>query len=166
MPTTPVEKIVELLVSAGYRRLVPPLTIVGLSFEVPAALVGTGAMSDLIVVADTAFETDQRIQKKLEGIARALDVARSKRPLTAVLAGPRPRTPVLDAMSKVCRVLPVGTVVDRDQDAALKNWLAVLMPLSLPQARGELADPMKELSRQVDTNDAVSAELMSAAPLG
>jgi len=53
---------------------------------------------DLIVVVDTAFETEERAKSRIESIARALDVVASKRPLTAILAGPRPRTSVLDAI--------------------------------------------------------------------
>lgn len=163
---TPVDRIVQLLVGVGYRQLAPPLVIAGVKFDIPAALLGTGAMADLIIVADTAFDADDRIKSKLEGIARALDVVSSKRPLTAILAGPRPRKPVLDAMSRVCRVLPVGSMVAGDEDAALKNWLAVLMPLNLPQTVGGIADPMSELTQHVDSSNPIIAELLDAAPRG
>src|SRR5690349_13896012 len=106
--TTPIEEIAELLVGVGYKRIGTPLSIAGVQFELPAVFVGTGVSPDLIIVADTAFESEQRIQQKIEGVARALDVMRSRRPLTAILAGPRPRSMALDAMSRVCRVLPVG----------------------------------------------------------
>jgi hypothetical protein len=77
---------------------------------------------------------------KLEGVARSLDVARSKRPLTVVIAGPRPSSANLETMSRVCRVLPTGTVLDRDTEDSLRNWLAVLLPLRLPEAHAPIAD--------------------------
>jgi hypothetical protein len=163
---TPVEKIVELLVGAGYRRLSTPVEVAGLKFDFPAVLLGTGASPDLIVVVDTAFETEERAKVRIEGIARALDVVGSKRPLTAILAGPRPRTSVLDTMSKVCRVLPVGMTVEGDEDTILKNWLAVLMPLHLPQTTDATADPMNELAKQIGQPDAIITELLSGAPRG
>jgi hypothetical protein len=163
---TPVERIVELLAGAGYRRLATPIEVAGLKFDFPAALLGTGASPDLIVVVDTAFETEERAKSWIESIARALDVVGSKRPLTAILAGPRPRTSVLDAISKVCRVLPIGTTLEGDEDTTLKNWLAVLMPLHLPQTTDATADPMNELAKQIGQPDAAVNELLSAAPRG
>lgn len=163
---TPVEGISEVLSGAGYHRLPAPLRIAGLTFEFPAVFVGIAERPDLIVVADTAFDSEQRILKKLEGVARALDVVRSTRPLTAVLAGPRPGTATLDAMSKVCRVLPVGTVLGSDPDAALRSWLSVLMPLHLPQPTSGLADPLGEIARQVGDLDPAFGEVLRAAPQG
>jgi hypothetical protein len=133
MTATPVETVVAILVAAQFRRLETPIVVAGVKFEFDAVLVGTGTMPDLVLVADTATEKEERIRTKIEGLARALDVVRSKRPLTAILAGPRPSTQMLDAVSKVCRVLPVGTSADEDDDAALTNWLSVLMLLTLPQ---------------------------------
>jgi hypothetical protein len=164
---TPVERIVELLTGAGYRRLATPIEVAGLKFDFPAALLGTGASSDLIVVVDTAFETVERAKNRIESISRALDVVESKRPLTAILAGPRPGTSVLDAMSKVCRVLPVGSTIEEgDEETTLRNWLAVLMPLHLPQTTDVTADPMNELSQEIGVPDAFVSELLSAAPRG
>jgi hypothetical protein len=163
---TPVDRIVELLVGAGFRLLPAPLDIAGLKFDLPAALVGTGLSPDLIVVLDTAFDTEDRIKNKVEGIARALDVVRSKRPLTAILAGPRPGSTILDTIAKVCRALPVGPVGDGDEDDILRNWLAVLMPLYLPKTTDAAGDPMKELLQNVDKEDAAAMELLSAAPRG
>jgi hypothetical protein len=144
--TTPVDRVAEVLAGAGYRRLATPLEIAGLKFDLPAAFVGTSPSPDLIVVADTAFDEEHRILRKIEGIARAMDVVRSKRPLTAVLAGPRPSSVVLDSMSRVCRVLPIGTILDEDPDVALRNWLAVLMPLNLPEPSASIADPLTEIA--------------------
>jgi hypothetical protein len=57
-------------------------------------------------------------------------------------------------------------VGDGDEDDTLKNWLAVLMPLHLPQTTDAAGDPMKELLQNVDKDDVVAVELLSAAPRG
>ena len=146
---TPVDRVAEVLAGAGYRRVSTPLEIAGLKFDLPAAFVGATQSPDLILVADTAFDDEYRILKKIEGIARAMDVVRSKRPLTAVLAGPRPNSATLDSLSRVCRVLPIGTILDEDADATLRNWLAVLLPLNLPEPSAGIADPLTEIAGQL-----------------
>src|SRR5450631_410277 len=125
---TPVDSITALLKQAGYRLLPTPLEIAGMKFNVTAALVGTGTLPDLIIVADTLTDPDERTRSKLEAIARALDTVKSRRPLTAVLTGPRPNSSVMEAISKICRVLPIGSSKPEEAEAAMKNWLAVLMP--------------------------------------
>jgi hypothetical protein len=163
--TTPVERVKELLRGSGYRQLSEPLSIAGLTFDMPAAFVGAHPSPDLILVADTAFETDERILRKVEGVARALDVARSRRPLTTILVGPRPTSQVLDAMTKVSRVLPVGAF-DEDLETSLHNWLAVLMPLGLPEPSDVVTDPLAEIvSRSGDLRPEV-ASLVHLAPQG
>lgn len=147
---TPVEGVVNLLTASGFRRLSSPLSIAGLSFEVPAALVGEHPSPDLILVADTAFEADVRILRKVEGVARALDVARSKRPLTTILVGPKPKSSVLDAMTKVCRVLATGVVGTDEENPLLQNWLAVLLPLALPEPSDDIAEPLEAIIKRSD----------------
>jgi hypothetical protein len=144
---TPVEGVVALLSEAGYRPLSVPLSIAGLSFDLPAALVGESPSPDLIIVADTAFDTE----RKVEGVARALDVTRSKRPLTTILVGPKPSAATLDAMTKVCRVLPVGVTEQGATTALLQNWLAVLLPLKLPEPSSDTAESLSSIvSRSAD----------------
>lgn len=148
---TPVEGVVGLLSEAGYRTLSVPLSIAGLSFDVPAALVGETPSPDLILVADTAFDTEQKILRKVEGVARALDVTRSKRPLTTILVGPKPSAATLDAMTKVCRVLPVGVTEHGATTSLLENWLAVLLPLKLPEPTNDTAESLSSIvSRSAD----------------
>jgi hypothetical protein len=165
--TPVVERIIGLLTTAGFRSLDTPIAIAGVKFDFDAVLLGTGLMPDLVIVVDTTIEKEERVRTKMEAVARALDVVRSKRPLTVILAGPRPRTPTLEAISKVCRVLPIGTLSGSENDeVALKNWLAVLMPLTLPQARDVIADPMSKLLESVDQNDPIVLELLAEAPNG
>jgi hypothetical protein len=165
---TPVERIVKVLTNVGYRPLPTPLAIATVKFDIPAALVGTSSMPDLIVVLDTVQDGDNRVRQKVEGIARALDVVRSRRPLTAVLVGPRPSISVLDALSRVCRALPVGTALEAEAETSLPNWLAVLLPLRLPELSRGLADPVHELVvRLADiAQDPVVADLIAGATRG
>lgn len=164
--TTPVGRITAQLLAAGYRSVSSPLVIGGLKFDFPAALVGTEPSPDLILIADTAFDQEERLVAKLEAVARALDVARSKRPLTVVIAGPRPTSANLEAMSRVCRVLPTGTVLDKDPEGSLRNWLAVLLPLRLPEAHAPIADALEQLSKLGTGLDQEVADLVVPAKQG
>jgi hypothetical protein len=164
--STPVEGVVELLTGSGYRRLPSPLSIAGVSFEVPAALVGENPSPDLILVADTAFEADIRILRKVEGVARALDVARSKRPLTAILVGPKPKASVLDAMTKVCRVLATGVIGTEEDNPLLQNWLAVLLPLALPEPSNDIAEPLEAIVKRSTDLEKSIVDLVSLGAQG
>lgn len=164
--TTPVGRITAQLLAAGYRSVSAPLVIGGLKFDFPAALVGAEPSPDLILIADTAFDQEERLVAKLEAVARTLDVARSKRPLTVVIAGPRPSSANLEAMSRVCRVLPTGTVLDKDPEGSLRNWLAVLLPLRLPEAHAPIADALEQLSKLGTGLDQEVADLVVPAKLG
>ena len=158
--TTPVERVAERLARAEYRRLDTPLDIAGLKFEFPAAFVGrTGTSLDLVVVADTAFESEGRIGQKIEGLARALDGMRSRRPLTVIITGPRPSGATIDGLSRVCRVLSAG---DAPNDDMVENALAVLLPLNLPEPRDDLTDVRNTIQRP-DEHDALTDDLVAAA---
>ena len=167
-PPTPVERIVKVLTDVGYRPLLTPLMIATVKFDIPAALVGTGPIPDLIVVLDIVQDGDNRVRQKVEGISRALDVVRSRRPLTAVLVGPRPSISVLDALSRVCRALPVGTALEAEAETSLPNWLAVLLPLRLPELSRSLADPADELVVRLGdiAEDPIVAGLIASATQG
>jgi len=164
--STPIEGVVEILTGSGYRRLSSPLLIAGLSFDFPAALIGENPSPDLVLVADTAFESDTRILRKVEGVARALDVARSRRPLTAILVGPRPSATVLDAMTKVCRVLPTGVIRPDDTSGLLQNWLAVLLPLALPEPSQNVTEPLDSIVKHSDDLDESIVEIVALGAQG
>ena len=165
---TPIERIVAILKEAGYRELGLPLTISSVPFDFAAALVGTGKAADLIVVVDTVQDSESRTQQKIDGLGRALDVAGSRRPLTAVLAGPRPLDPTLEAIARICRVLPVGTPTGEDADQLLREWLAVLLPLRLPHLGEAVADTTRELAIHIPGNlePALQTSILEAAPNG
>lgn len=166
--SAPIERIRDTLVNAGYTLLGAPLRIATVEFDVPAALLGVGAKPDLIVIVDTVADSRDRVVQKVEGIARALDVVRSSRPLTAVLCGPRLSLDSLDRLSKVCRALPVGIALESELGGSVLNWLSVLLPLELPMLVQEIADPMKELRSQLGASaeDGVIAALLSKAAQG
>jgi hypothetical protein len=148
---TPVERVTSLLTTAGYRPLSMPLIIGSVPFEFAAALLGPDRAPDLVLVVDTIDEREGRVRQKITALSRALDVIGSRRPLTAILTGPRPQTSTIEALGRVCRVLPVGTPVGTAADATLHDSLAVLLPLRLPEPTDSVADPMGELSRQMPT---------------
>ena len=150
MAPTLIDSVAKMLTQVGYRPLPLPLKIAGLRFELEAAFVGRDRVPDLIIVEYMNPQKEKRLLRKIEGIARAMDVVRSKRPLTAVLAGPRPQLKTLYAMSCVCRVLPIVPDTEIELDEVLKNWLAVLMPLNLP-------------SRTANEVESISSEDLSVA---
>lgn len=164
----PIERIVGLLKEAGYQPLKTPLMVAKIPFEFAAVLGGAGRSLDLILVIDTVEESGDRIRQKVEAIGRALDVLGSRRPLTAVLVGPRPRSSILEAVGRVCRVLAVGTQSETQSDQSLIDWLAVLLPLSLPQLTDSVADSLGELERHLpdEIGSAAFARLIEAASGG
>jgi hypothetical protein len=121
---------------------------------------------DLILVADLAFDEPKRLLQRVESVARTLDVMRSKRPITLVLAGPRPNRDVLDAMSRVCRVLPITSAKSEDADAAVRNSLAVLMPLHIPRPSASTAEPLQRVRSKAESLDADISALIEVAPRG
>jgi len=163
---TPVEKISAILAEVGYQRVSMPMEIGGVSFDIPAALVGNTPSPDLVLVADSVMEDEKRVLRKIEGVARALDVVGSRRPLTTVIAGPRPSASILEAMGKVSRVLPIGTVSADKLDEALRNWLAVLLPLKLPETVARTVAPLEELLGSVSQLPSEIVELVSLAKDG
>ena len=146
--TTPVERVARALEDAKFRRMPTPLEIAGVTFDPAASFVGTPPSPDLVLVGDTTLQTSRDLQRIVEGVGRALDVMRSRRPLTLVLVGPRLNSGAITSLSRYARVLPVGESAD---EATLSNWLAVLLPLQLPQpaeARG--IDTLQALRSTVD----------------
>lgn len=131
MTAVPAERVADILLKAGYRRMNPPLQVAGLTFDVAAAFVGGDHSADLVVIGDMAAEGERKVLQQVEGIARALDVMRSHRPLTIVIVGPRPVGKTLEALAQVGRVLPVEEAVD---PADLRDRLAILLPLELPKS--------------------------------
>lgn len=165
MILTPTDRIVATLENVGYQR-VSSLAIAGIPFEFPAVFMGDDRSLDLVLVADLAFDEPKRILQRVQSVARTLDAVRSKRPLTLVLAGPKPNRDVLDAMSKVCRVLPITTGKSEDAETSVLNSLAVLMPLRVPHPTTSGLDPLQQLRNEASEIDPEVFKLISSAPRG
>jgi hypothetical protein len=164
----PVTRVVDILINAGYRHRTTPVTVASVRFEFAALLLGSDRANDLIIVIDTLIDGEERIRQKVEGLSRALDLVTSRRPLTVVLVGPPPRPTIVEALARVSRVLTVGTPTGDNADRFLADALAVLLPLSLPDASEAVVDPLGEVRRQLPTDidqDAI-VRLFAAAPSG
>lgn len=149
--SAPVERVVTFLRQAEFRLLPAPLVIHQSKFEFSAVMMGPGEASDIVLIADTVNTKDVDLVRRIQGVARALDLARSRNPLTAVLVGPRPVPENVTKLMQVCRVLPVGTIPSGHDEAAahLTNWLAVLTPLDQIDTDGVVADPMAALAARI-----------------
>ena len=155
--------IVDILIDAGFKKLPSPYNIGNIPFEFAAMLVGTDRSPDLVVVIDTVVEKGERARQKIGGLGRALDAVHSRRPVTAIITGPTPDDDILESISKVCRVLPVGTPTEPSDDQLLKDWLAVLLPLKVPESVNVASDPLTDLRNQTDEFGTL---VIAAAPRG
>ena len=164
--STPVGRVAAVLEDAGYQRIVNGLQVGELKFQFPAAFVKVNSSAELIVVADIASESETQLTRKVDGVARALDIASSTRSLTLVVTGPRPSASALEALGRVCRVLPTGTITGNDGDQVLKNWLAVLLPLSLPKPESVAGNSLARIQVAARSLDETIRRLIDVASLG
>lgn len=135
----PVQRAERALLAADFVSLGQPVSVAGVPFEFSAVMTSERSL-DLVVLIDTIqFGPEDRARRELEGLARALDIAKSRRPLTVVLIGKRWSEMTERAMSRVARVLLCEVVVgtQEQQDAAVQSALAVLLPLRLDIATDE-----------------------------
>ncbi len=147
------DNVLDILVhEGGYRVLPKPFMVGSQSFDFTYALVAGKRANDLVIIIELKGDSaDDVVIRKVLALTRALDVLRSKRPVTAVLTSGQPHLEVVQSISKVCRTLSVGAPVEGDAMSAVRDWLAVLLPLAQPPA--------------VDTMLDWEADLRSAAPL-
>ena len=164
--STPVGRVTEALEKAGYQRIANVLQVGALKFQFPAAFVKANNSAELILVADIASESEAQLTRKVEGVARALDIASSTRSLTLVVTGPRPSSTALESLGRVCRVLPTGNISGNDGDAVLMNWLAVLLPLSLPQSDSQTENSLARIRAAAKSLDETTRNLIDVAWLG
>lgn len=164
------ERVFEILTNeGGYRPLPRPFKIGTQAFDFDHALVAANRANDIVVVIEIKGDTaDDAVIRKLHALTRALDVLRSKRPVTAVLTAGQARADTVQTISKVCRVLPVGSPGGPDADSALRDWLAVLLPLTQPPAVDTMLDWAADLRAAAPTtaNGALMEALVEAAPRG
>jgi hypothetical protein len=151
---TAIERVISVLVGAGYKELPKPLFVASLPFDFAATLVAGERALDLIVVVDMDTEKDERgLNQKVQSLARALDLMRSRRPMTVVLTGSEPASATLDALGRVCRVLTVSVPTGPSPDQALRDALAVLLPLPEVDEISVLADWRSELDARLSEGE-------------
>lgn len=139
---TSVQDVLVVLEGAGFERLSKPLTVAGTEFDFEAAARGTQPSHDLVLIA-----TDQvprrRLQRLVAGLARSLDIAASRRPMSLVLMGEVTASERIE-LERYARVLAIGSTTP--DTAEIEQAVAVLLPLKLPEA--ELmhgSDPVNEV---------------------
>lgn len=168
--TTTSERVVEILVQQGrYRELAQPMKIGSLTFEFDHALVASERANDLVIVIELKGGTsDESVIRKVLALTRALDVLKSKRSVTAVLTSGQALPETVQSISRVCRVLPIGTPAGPKAADAVRDWLSVLLPISQPATVETLVDWTDDLRREVPKSAAgpLADLLVETAPLG
>lgn len=152
--TAPVELVIAVLERAGYQRLPRPLTVAGTKFDFEAAARGTQRSHDLVLVTTDQLPAPRRL-RLVAGLARSLDLAQSKRPVTVVIIGGLPATERSE-LERHARVLHVES--SDPSGTEVEGAIAVLLPLDLPTA-GIMhgSDPINEVLETLgpgqDTNE-------------
>lgn len=164
------DRVVDILVEEGGYRLLPrPLKVGSQQFEFTHALLAGHRANDLVLVIDVKGDTaDEVVTRKVLALTRALDVLRSRRPVTVVLTAGQPHSETVRSISKVCRVLSIGSPTGPDANHAVRDWVSVLLPLAQPNAVESKVEWEADL-RKVATAGArgpLMESLIAAAPSG
>jgi hypothetical protein len=153
---TSVQDVLSVLKGSGFEPLPKPLTVAGTEFDFEATARGRHPSHDLVLVA-----TDQiprlRLQRLVAGLARSLDLAASRRPMSLVLLGHVAASDRIE-LERYARVLPIGSVTP--DIAQIAEAVAVLLPLKLPE--DELvhgSDPVNEVMAALGAAKATSAHI-------
>ena len=136
----------RVLGSAGYRPLVAPLTIGGVPFDVTRAYAAGAGFLDLVIVVDATEGSSRQFQSGywlIERIARALDQAESRRPLTVVVLHD-------EAAARVNTedFLRLGRVLLLTDPARVEVELAPMLPIVLEPSADAFADPLEDLLKR------------------
>jgi hypothetical protein len=160
MSTT--DRVLDILVrEGGYRELPKPFKVGSIPFDFTHALVAGERANDLVIVIELKGDTfDDGVIRKIMALTRALDVMRSKRPVTAVLTSGQPGTETVQSISRVCRVLPIGAPTGPYATSAVRDWLSVLLPLTQQPSFETLLDWEADLS--ATTTASMEGEFMEA----
>ena len=168
--TTTSERVVDILVQQGkYRELPQPMKVGSLSFEFDHALVASERGNDLVIIFELKGGTsDEALIRKVLALTRALDVLRSRRSVTAVLTSGPALPETVQAISRVCRVLPIGTPTGPKAVEAVRDWLSVLLPISQPVTIETLVDWSRDIAAEIPSAvvGTFASALVDAAPLG
>lgn len=168
--TTTSDRVVDILVKeGGYRELAQPVKIGSLSFEFTHALVAGERANDLVIVIELKSDTsDEAVIRKVLALTRALDVARSKRSVTAVLTSGQVLPETVQSISRVCRVLPIGAPGGPQAGEAVRDWLSVLLPIDEPPMVETFIDWAGDLRAKIPAvaNGPLTDNLLAIAPHG
>ena len=137
------QEIDRVMADGGFAIIESPLTIGGIPFEVIRAFVADPGFLDLVVVIDATDGTPSQLRQSywlVERIARALDQARSRRPLTAVILhnAEAARVPTEEFL-RLARVLLVTEV------SKVESELAPILPIVLEPSAEVGRDPLEDL---------------------
>jgi hypothetical protein len=157
---TPLERAIALLKENGYRSVQQPFGIGSATYSFDAVLTADQSL-DLVLLQDTTLGSGDRIRREVLAFGRSLDVLGSRRTLTLVLIGQAIDPSTLESLSQVCRVLPVGLY--ETGDLKLHDWLAVLLPLKLPDPSAMQGDWSSEVRQHLSTEEARTANGYLAA---
>lgn len=153
---TNVQDVLSVLEGSGFERLPKPLTVAGTEFDFDAAARGRHPSHDLVLVA-TAQVPRLRLQRLVAGLARSLDLAASRRPMSLVLMGEVAASDRIQ-LERYARVLHIGSATPDVSE--IEEAVAVLLPLKLPE--DELvhgSDPVNEVMAALGTAKATSAHI-------
>lgn len=139
--TTAVVK--DLLEEAGFEKLPSSFIVGSVSFDSMTAFIGPPGSLELIVLAEVAAVTASataEVRWRVERVARALDSAGSRRPLTAVLISKLSiPSELVDSVLRVARVVTVNSKLD------IASQLAPLLPLPSSSSGAEETDAIERL---------------------
>jgi hypothetical protein len=155
----------RVLTEGGFSEVSRPLTVSGIPFEVLRAYAAEPGFLDLVVVIDATEGTKHQLQRGywlIERIARALDQAKSRRSLTAVVLhdADAARVPTED-------FLRLGRILLVTDAGKVRHELAPILPILL-EASGEASgDPLEDLLlAATDGHDESRVALIQSARLG
>jgi hypothetical protein len=157
---TPLERAITLLKENGYRSVQQPFGIGSATYSFDAVLTAEQSL-DLVLLQDTTVGSAEKIRREVIAFGRSLDVLGSRRTLTLVLVGQSTDASTLESLSQVCRVLPVGPL--EACDARLRDWLAVLLQLELPDPADIQGDWSSEVRRHLSADETRGANGYLAA---
>lgn len=152
---TTAETVFEILTKEGsYRPLGKPVRIGSQAFDFTHTLVAGEKANDLVIVIElTGASEDTQVTRSVLAFTRALDVLGSKRSVTAVLTSGQADNELVNSISRVCRVLPVGAPTGPMAKEMVRDWLAVLLPLKSPPPVEHLADWKASLEKRLEDTD-------------
>lgn len=152
---TTAETVYEILTKeGGYRPLQKPIKIGSQAFDFTHLLVAGQRANDLVVVIElTGSSENAQVTRSVLALTRTLDVLGSKRSVTAVLTSGQANNDLVNSISRVCRVLPVGAPSGPLAEETVRDWLAVLLPLRSPPPVEHLADWKTSLEKQLEDTD-------------